>query len=101
MNQTRYSLLDFFVPKARPAEAFGSLGQSYFMPLSATTFDQRSASVLMKAANSAGVLVAGNSPAASALALMAGSASTFATCCCSLPTIAAGVPLGATRPSQT
>ena len=44
----------------RAAEtSFHAAAQSYFMPLSATTFDQRPASVLMKAANSAGVLVAG------------------------------------------
>src|SRR6202035_5428008 len=33
--------------------------QSYFMPLCATTLDQRSASLRMNAANSAGVSVAG------------------------------------------
>ena len=47
--------MSFQLEKRGPSQ----LGQSYFMPLSATTFDQRSASVLMKAANSAGVLVAG------------------------------------------
>ena len=34
-------------------------GQSYFMPVSATTLDQRCASLRMNAANSSGVSVAG------------------------------------------
>src|SRR5260221_6696905 len=75
--------------------------QSYFMPVSFTTADQRCASLRMKAENSAGVLVAGNRPDASAFALMAGSARIFATSACSLSTMAGGVSLGATSPSQT
>src|SRR2546430_15297862 len=75
--------------------------QSYFIPVSFTTVDQRCASLRMKAENSAGVLVAGNRPEASAFALMAGSAKIFATSPCSLSTMAAGVFLGATSPSQT
>src|SRR5262249_7776415 len=55
----------------------------------------------MKAENSAGVLVAGNSPEASAFALIAGSAKIFATSACSLSTMAGGGSLGATNPSQT
>src|SRR5262249_35312342 len=55
----------------------------------------------MKAENSAGVLVAGNRPEASAFALIAGSAKIFATSACSLSTMAGGVSLGATRPSHT
>jgi hypothetical protein len=55
----------------------------------------------MKAENSAGVLVAGYNPEASAFALIDGSANAFATSACSLSMIAAGVPLGATSPSQT
>src|SRR5262249_60737900 len=43
--------------------------QSYFIPVSFTTADQRCASLRMKAENSAGVLVAGNRPEASAFAL--------------------------------
>jgi hypothetical protein len=42
-----------------PDQPYVPINQSYFMPVSATTFDQRPASVLMKAANSAGVPVAG------------------------------------------
>src|SRR6266545_1125124 len=53
--------------------------QSYFIPVSFTTVDQRCASLRMKAENSAGVLVAGNRPEASAFALTAGSAKIFAT----------------------
>src|SRR5204863_9573050 len=75
--------------------------QSYFIPVSFTTTDQRCASLRMKAENSAGVLVAGNNPEASAFALMAGSARVLVTCACSLSMMAAGVPLGATSPSQT
>src|SRR2546429_1753318 len=75
--------------------------QSYFIPVSFTTVDQLCASLRMKAENSAGVLVAGNRPEASAFALMAGSAKIFATSPCSLSTMAAGVSLGATSPSQT
>src|SRR5262249_45107431 len=75
--------------------------QSYFIPVSFTTADQRCASLRMKAENSAGVLVAGNRPEASAFALIAGSAKPFATSACSLSTMAGGVSLGATSPSQT
>src|SRR5262249_6062703 len=75
--------------------------QSYFIPVSFTTADQRCASLRMKAENSAGVLVAGNRPEASAFALTAGSAKIFATSACSLSTMAGGVSLGATSPSQT
>src|SRR5215468_9421536 len=75
--------------------------QSYFIPVSFTTADQRCASLRMKAENSAGVLVAGNRPEASAFALMVGSAKIFATSACSLSTMAGGVSLGATSPSQT
>src|SRR5262249_56151388 len=66
-----------------------SAAQSYFIPVSFTTVDQRCASLRMKAENSAGVLVAGNRPEASAFALMAGSARILATSACSLSTIAA------------
>src|SRR5262249_48816022 len=59
------------------------------------------ASLRMKAENSAGVLVAGNRPEASAFALMAGSAKIFATSACSLSTMAGGVSFGATSPRQT
>src|SRR6516165_6880130 len=75
--------------------------QSYFIPVSFTTADQRCASLRMKAENSAGVLVAGNRPEASAFDLMPGSARIFATSACSLSTMAGDVPLGATSPSQT
>src|SRR6516164_1729334 len=75
--------------------------QSYFIPVSFTTTDQRCASLRMKAENSAGVLVAGNRPEASAFAFVAGSARIFATSVCSLSTMAGCVPLGATSPSQT
>src|SRR5262249_181442 len=75
--------------------------QSYFIPVSFTTADHRCACLRMKAENSAGVLVAGNRPEASAFALMAGSAKIFATSPCSLSTMAGGVSLGATSPSQT
>src|SRR4029453_4128188 len=75
--------------------------QSYLIPLSFTTADQRSASLRMKVENSAGVVGGGNSPGASALALRAGSANPLPTSACSLSTTAEGVPLGATRPSQT
>src|SRR5262249_31971441 len=74
--------------------------QSYFIPVSFTTADQRCASLRMKAENSAGVLVAGNRPEASAFALIAGLARIFATSACSLSTMAGGVSLGATNPSQ-
>src|SRR4029077_3126242 len=75
--------------------------QSYFIPVSFTTTDQRCASLRMKAENSAGVLVAGNRPEASGFALMTGSARILATSACNLSMMAGGVPLGATRPSQT
>ena len=61
--------------------------QSYLIPDSFTTGPHRSASLRMKVANSALVVVTGNNPAASAFALMVGSARIFATSRCSLSTM--------------
>ena len=72
------------------------------MPVSATTFDQRSASVLMKAANSAGVLAAGIEPGRVGLGLDRGIGQHLRHLAAgALSTIAGGVPFGATSPSQT
>ena len=68
--------------------------------LSLITFDQRAVSLRMKASNSAGVLLTGNSPAFCSRSCMAGSAKMRATSACSLSRTAPGVPAGASSPIQ-
>ena len=99
----RASATFFTSPQAgrgRRALRFVKNYSSRMPALSLITFDQRAVSLRMKASNSAGVLLTGNSPAFCSRSSMVGSAKMRATSACSLSTTVPGVPAGASSPIQ-